>query len=125
MLVSSLAALGDCSSERIVSYLMLARAQTDETSTTTGLIKRSHAPELTLNLTGFPFVIGTCSPFKGGTIGNEQRSEAAGRRPLGGKAAHHARYAAARASTHLGVQQEKPASSMTREGLEKPVEKGH
>lgn len=48
--------------KRGYSYLMSARTQTYETSATIGLIERSHAPELTLNLTGFPFLNGTCSP---------------------------------------------------------------
>lgn len=44
---------------------MPTRTQTYKTSTVIGLLKRSHAPELKLDLTSFSFLNGTCSPLRG------------------------------------------------------------
>lgn len=60
---------------------MPTRTQTYKTSTVIGLLKRSHAPELTLDLTSFPLLNGTRSPLRAELLGMRQGQEAAGRLP--------------------------------------------
>lgn len=85
--------------------------QTYRTSTANDLTKRSHAPELTLNLTRFPFLNGTHSALRGELLAVQGR----GRRqasPVEQSTAHQALCVSAFASAHPGVQQEKATSSV-------------
>lgn len=74
-----------------------------------GLIKRSHAPELTLNLTGFPFLSGTCSPLRGELLARD-RGKQRQASPLQESSSPHTECGVC-LSASLRVQQEEATSS--------------
>lgn len=81
--------------------------QTCRTSTANDLTKRSHAPELALNLTRFPFLNGTHSALRGELWAVQQGRGRRPASPVQQSTAHQARCVSAFASAHPGAQQEK------------------
>lgn len=97
--------------------------QTCRTSTANDLTKRSHAPELTLNLMRFPFLNGTHSALRGELLAVQHGQGRRQASPTEQSTAHQALCVSAFASAHPGAQQEKATSSVMGvgvRGLEKP-----